>query len=155
MKQFFSFLMCLLLWGAFPVAAEEAPVTSDAVSTLGAEGWKAQTEADKKALAAQNQKIKENATAAKSEEKDLHQQIRDAKAAGDEAKAKELRAQLKATHQQNVSEMKQDRKELGAARKELRTDRKEARKSRADKNKDGAVDVAEKAKAKKRGWFGR
>ncbi|HNX68209.1 MAG TPA: hypothetical protein PLL75_04235 [Candidatus Omnitrophota bacterium] len=155
MKRFVGILMCLLLCGAFSAVAEDTAVTSAPVSTADAEGWKAKLEADKKAMAAKRQEMKQNSQAARSEEKDLRKKMQEASAAGDKAKAQELRTQLKTTHQQNVAEMKTDKKEMQAARKEMRTDRKEAWQARADKNKDGAVDATEKAKAKKKGWFGR
>lgn len=153
MNRFISILICLLLCGAFPVVAEET-AASGVVSTENAQGLKEELSADKQKIVEQKAEIKQNAQAGKLEEKELHKQIREAQAAGDQAKVKELRAQLKSTHQENVAQKKKDKNELKTAKKELRTDRKTALKKRADRNKDGTVDKTEKAKAKKRGWWG-
>lgn len=147
MKQILSLVLCFLVCGALPLRAED----TSTLTAAGTEGWKSGLEADKAKIAEEKLQIKTNATAARAEEKDLHQQIRDAQAAGDTAKVESLRTQLKATHQENAGQMRQDKQELGAAKKELRTDRKEAWKGRADRNKDGKVDRVERNQAKKRG----
>lgn len=158
MKQLLGMTLCFFLLGTLPLCAEESAAPG-VVPTGEVQGVKAELAADKAKIAEEKNQMKASAKAARGEEKDLHQQIREAKVAGDTAKAEALRAQLKTTHQENVSQMKQDKSELKTAKQELRTDRKAAFKSRADKNKDGAVDAAEKAKAKektkKRGWWGR
>ena len=142
MKRVLGIALCFLLCSAFPVAA------ADTASTSEAEGWKSELAVDKQAIATQKDEMKQNAQTAHAEEKSLHQQIREAKAAGDTAKVESLKAQLKATHQENISEKKSDRKEIGEARKELNRDKKAARFDRADRNDDGKVDRKEKKMAK-------
>ncbi len=137
MKRFIGIVLSLLLCGAFPVAAEEKADTSNTVSTAEAQGWKTQLNADKQNVAEQKTEMKQSGQAAKLEEKDLHKQIRDALAAGDQEKAQALMAQLKATHQENVAGRKEDNKKLGEDRTQLQQDRKAAQgtqRSRRRKN---------------------
>jgi chromosome segregation ATPase len=107
--------------------------------------YKAEMTGDKAALRAGKDEMKEDASAAKQEEKQLRDQIRAAEQSGDMAAAQQLREQLKAVHQANVEEKKQDRQAMGAAKQELRQDKKEARIDRLDTNNDGTVDRAERA----------
>lgn len=121
--MFLVVVFCGALLGAVNLYAEESADSS--VLTL-----KNELATDKQQVKAQHETMKANAQAAKSEEKALRGQIKDAKLAGDTEKAKELRAQLKTTHQGNVQQMKEDKSVLRTAKKEVREDKKELRQGR-------------------------
>lgn len=117
---FVAVVFCFSLFNGVTACAEE---TSGSSST----NWKEQLTADKAKVKEQHQEIKTNAQTARAEEKDLKQQIKDARAAGDTQKVAELKAQLKATHHENVQQRKQDKQELKSAKKQLHQDKKAAR----------------------------
>jgi hypothetical protein len=83
---------------------------------------KEEVRSDQQAVKAAHEAIKQNAQEAKTEEKQLQQQIKDAVASGDMATANQLKAQLKNMHRENAQEKKQDMKNLKVQKKELRYD---------------------------------
>lgn len=89
--------------------------------------WKGELSSDRQQLNEQWQDISENAQAARSEEKDLLEQIKEAKASGDFEIAKQLRDQLHARHQENVARKQQDIQELKGLRDEFKQDVQSAR----------------------------
>jgi F0F1-type ATP synthase membrane subunit b/b' len=88
---------------------------------------KGEIKSDIQQIKAQRDTIHENAQAAREEEKQLKQQIKEAVAAGDHKTAKKLRDQLHATHRENVAGMHQDIQSIQRAKQELRSDIKDAR----------------------------
>jgi len=92
----------------------------------------------------QREAIKASAQAARSEEKALIDQIRQAEQSGEYTTAKSLREQLKVMHQENVQERQQNIQAIKETRDEMRTDRKEARFDKMDRNNDGVVDDFER-----------
>jgi len=97
---------------------------------------KSELASDKAAIAAEKEEIKENSSDAKAEEKSLLEQIAQAVAAGDKAKAEELRQQLKALHAENVQQKKEDLSGLKEDRQELAEDAAVARHTHPNKDKD-------------------
>ncbi len=81
---------------------------------------------DRQQIKEQHKEMKEDAQAAKGQESQLKQQIRDAVAAGDKQKSHQLRGQLHAVHQENVQERQQNKQAMHSARSELKSDMKEA-----------------------------
>ncbi|MFH1799681.1 MAG: hypothetical protein ABH891_02375 [Candidatus Omnitrophota bacterium] len=134
---FVAVIFCGSLLCAAKVHAEE----SGASTAPGLK--KEELAADKEAIKAQKAEMKTHAQAARTEGKSLKKQIKEAEAAGDTAKVKELQAQLQTIYKENAQERHQDRKELGDAKKELR-------KERVDRNNNGVVDRKEKKMAGKR-----
>lgn len=88
---------------------------------------RAQMKADRQAVMTMKQERKEQAKAAKSEEKALRDQMAAAQRSGDKEKAAQIREQLKTMHHENVLERKQDKKELKSKRMEMKQERKELR----------------------------
>lgn len=69
--------------------------------------YKQKIESDKAAIKTEKDTFKENASAARQEEKELFDQIRTAEQSGDHDTAKSLKEQLKTVHQENVEQKKQ------------------------------------------------
>ena len=122
MKKMLGMFMAVVFFGTLV-----GTVNLYAEESSASEGMNLKEElaADKGAVKAQKETMKENAQTAQGEEKILKEQIKAAKLAGDKEKAKELRAQLKAMHQGNVQQMKGDKATLQVAKKEVREDKKQ------------------------------
>jgi len=135
-----SIAICLAPGVPIALAQDDASSGSTVVQTAPASGgtdrassraaYKQERIEDRQAINSQKAAIKENASAARQEERQLKEQIRAAQTSGDTATAKSLREQLKSTHQQNLQERKQNRQAIGEAKKEMRQDRREAIKER-------------------------
>ncbi len=114
-------IIILCIAAAIPVAVAQ----NETSSTIRGE-----IAGDRQAIRSEAQDIKEDASAAKQEEKQLKDQILAAEQSGDMETARNLRDQLKAMHRENVRDRQQDKKEMKDARQELRQDIKEARQER-------------------------
>jgi len=107
-------IFCFLLAGICQICAAEENASNAS--------WKQEIMSDKQQIHQQREEMKADTKDAKAEEKALRQQINDAIAAGDTAKAAQLKEQLKSMHHENVQEMKQDKTELKESRKEFNED---------------------------------
>lgn len=127
MKKMFGVLMAVMFFGvslgAVNLCAEESADSS--VTTL-----KDELAADREVVKEQKETMKTNAQGAKSEEKDIKAQIKEARLAGDKEKVKALKAQLKTLHQENVQGMKGDKAKLQSAKKEVAEDNKKLHQER-------------------------
>jgi len=122
----------MLLAGAGAVFAQEsANVTDTTNSTTG--NLREEIRADREALKAEMTEIKTNAEAARSEEKTLREQLKNAIVANDTTTAAGLKETLKQTHGENVAQKQADLQNLKESRKELHQDVQAARKTRRNK----------------------
>lgn len=117
-------ILAVVVVGMFMVSALGMAHAEDNPGTI-----KEELAADKAAIKAQKDEMKTSAQAARAEEKQLKEGIREARQSGDAAKAKELKGQLKATHKENVAQMRSDKKDMRSAKKELRQDYRATRKA--------------------------
>lgn len=120
------FGLCLLVSSYSAVFAQEEGAGTDTSMESGTD-WKQEIKSDMDAFKAERDAIKESASEAIGQEKDLLRQIGDAKQAGDFETAKNLRDKLHALHQQNMEQRQQDMQGLKESRQELKGDIKEAR----------------------------
>jgi regulatory protein YycI of two-component signal transduction system YycFG len=118
--------LCLSLTITAIFAQEEAATTN----------LKEERSTDKQALKEQHVTIRENAQAARQEEKQLRDQIRAAMQAGDKEAAKSLQGQLRQMHQENVAQRRQNTEALKAGQKDLRKDHRDLRDDRRDLRQD-------------------
>jgi len=116
---FVIFSLCLVPLWANVFAQEEA-------SESGTD-WKQEVSADIQQLKEQRQGIKQNAEAARQEEKNLRDQMHQAVQSGDMETAKSLREQLKAAHQENLQQKQQDIQALKEAKQGIKQDVRQAR----------------------------
>jgi hypothetical protein len=79
--------------------------------------------ADKAAIKAQHETMKEHAEAARAEEKEMRGKIKEAAQSGDKEKAKTMRQELRKTHRENVQQRHEDKKAMHDMKKDLRQDR--------------------------------
>jgi len=125
MKRTFGTLVAVVFLSSFVgtagLYAEESAVPAAGTVTVE------DLSADKQKVKEQHETMKANAGAAKSEEKALKTQIKEARKAGDAEKAEELKAQLKTVHKENVEQLKADKKAMQEARKEVRGTKKQLR----------------------------
>ena len=131
-------VFCFLLSHTGAIRAEEGGSSNT--------GPKEELRSDRQEIKTMHDEMKQDSQKARAEEKGLREQIRAAGAAGNTAKAEQLRAQLKSTHHENIQELKQEKKEIHEARKEFKQDRKEAREERKEKWESLTPEQKEKIK---------
>lgn len=116
-------LFGFLLTAGSLVFAEDAPVPT---STVSAD--KAEIKADRQELKADRQELKKDIAA----RKDLHEQMKAARAAGDKEKMRDLRKQRREMRR----DMHNDNKERRSDRRDLRHDRRDARHDKREHAED-------------------
>ncbi len=120
-------VLCAGLCTAFAVnlfAAEESSSASDAVAPEQAQ--KGEISSDRQQIGEEKDVMKGNAQAARQEEKNLRDKMREAYKSGDRETAKSLKEELKTTHQENVQQKKEGLGKIKEMRQELKSDIKEA-----------------------------
>ncbi|MFA5093552.1 MAG: hypothetical protein WC543_06435 [Candidatus Omnitrophota bacterium] len=133
MKKNILVLSCLvfsLCFGVNLVSAENKDVTTVTQKKNTQKNWKQKISADKQQIKMQKQEISKEAQAARAEEKQLREQIKAALAAGDQAKAQQLKEQLRALHQKNMQVLFKDKLGLLKSKKGLKKDLKQAHKDK-------------------------
>ena len=120
LNAFFSILMLASLDKAYAQDSSVNPNSERANTNL-----RQILSSDKQKITDQWGAIKENASQARQEEKNLLDQIHQAVQSGDYQTAKNLKEQLKNTHQENIQEKLGDREDLKESLQNLKEDRKE------------------------------
>lgn len=123
----FCFVFCFFIVGLSMVYADNDNSSNEAQDTAAGTDWKQELISGRQEMQEQRQQMKENAQSARTEEKELKDQIQAAVQSGNMESARQLRDQLKAMHQENVQQMIQDKKELQSERRDLRQDLQQAR----------------------------